>query len=219
MVRILLDSLPAAKRQKQLLSHKPTLLFPHSFLEGFPHCYLLLHDTIAMSSAEPEHRADKENAPDDDEDTGAQVAPIVRLEKLAVTTGEEEEHPILDLYVRTIHSSVFFLGFFELLYFCTEFLIFFGFVLVFRKAKLYRFDKEGNQWKERGVGTVKLLKHNKSGKVRLLMRQLKTLKICANHLGFVSSVLPLLFWRYLLFCLKFTKIFFGLFDQVLFYLK
>lgn len=51
------------------------------------------------------------------------------------------------------------------------------------KAKLYRFDKEGNQWKERGAGTVKLLKHKESGKVRLVMRQSKTLKICANHLG------------------------------------
>lgn len=52
-----------------------------------------------------------------------------------------------------------------------------------RKCKLYRFDKEGNQWKERGVGTVKLLEHKETGKVRLVMRQSKTLKICANHLG------------------------------------
>lgn len=52
-----------------------------------------------------------------------------------------------------------------------------------RKAKLYRFDKEGNQWKERGTGTVKLLRHKESQKVRLVMRQAKTLKICANHLG------------------------------------
>jgi len=51
-----------------------------------------------------------------------------------------------------------------------------------RKAKLYRFDKEGNQWKERGTGTVKLLKHKETSKVRLVMRQAKTLKICANHL-------------------------------------
>uniref|UniRef100_A0A2P2LCM0 Uncharacterized protein MANES_18G136500 n=1 Tax=Rhizophora mucronata TaxID=61149 RepID=A0A2P2LCM0_RHIMU len=51
-----------------------------------------------------------------------------------------------------------------------------------RKAKLYRFDKDGNQWKERGAGTVKLLKHKESGKIRLVMRQSKTLKICANHL-------------------------------------
>ncbi|MCD7468976.1 Ran-binding protein 1 c [Datura stramonium] len=50
------------------------------------------------------------------------------------------------------------------------------------KAKLYRFDKDGNQWKERGAGTVKLLKHKETGKVRLVMRQSKTLKICANHL-------------------------------------
>ncbi|KAL5702605.1 Ran-binding protein 1 b [Ranunculus cassubicifolius] len=55
-------------------------------------------------------------------------------------------------------------------------------VLLDLKSKLYRFDKDGNQWKERGVGTVKLLKHKVSGKVRLVMRQSKTLKICANHL-------------------------------------
>ncbi|KAJ1699023.1 hypothetical protein LUZ63_007535 [Rhynchospora breviuscula] len=50
------------------------------------------------------------------------------------------------------------------------------------KAKLYRYDKEGSQWKERGTGNVKLLKHKETGKVRLVMRQNKTLKICANHL-------------------------------------
>jgi Ran-binding protein 1 len=52
-----------------------------------------------------------------------------------------------------------------------------------RKAKLYRFDKDGGQWKERGTGAVKLLKHKETAKVRLVMRQAKTLKICANHLG------------------------------------
>ncbi|XP_057947856.1 ran-binding protein 1 homolog b-like [Malania oleifera] len=100
-----------------------------------------------MASTDQEHRKAEETAPGEDEDTGAQVDPIVRLEEVAVTTGEEDEDPILDL-----------------------------------KAKLYRFDKVGNQWKERGAGTVKLLKHKESGKVRLVMRQSKTLKICANHL-------------------------------------
>ncbi|BAT97414.1 Ran-binding protein [Vigna angularis] len=100
------------------------------------------------STTEPElHRDGDDNAPPEDEDTGAQVAPIVKLEEVAVSTGEEDEDPILDL-----------------------------------KAKLYRFDKEGNQWKERGGGNVKLLKHKVTGKVRLLVRQSKTLKICANHL-------------------------------------
>ncbi|VAH89865.1 unnamed protein product [Triticum turgidum subsp. durum] len=55
-------------------------------------------------------------------------------------------------------------------------------VLLDMKAKLYRFDKDGGQWKERGTGAVKLLKHKETAKVRLVMRQAKTLKICANHL-------------------------------------
>ncbi|KAL3838626.1 hypothetical protein ACJIZ3_023217 [Penstemon smallii] len=105
------------------------------------------------STAEPTVLKREEEEEDDskpsaeDEDTGAQIAPIIKLQEVAVTTGEEDEDVLLDL-----------------------------------KSKLYRFDKEGNQWKERGVGTVKLLKHKETGKVRLVMRQNKTLKICANHL-------------------------------------
>lgn len=52
---------------------------------------------------------------------------------------------------------------------------------VSRRSKLFRFDAEGNQWKERGTGDVKLLKHKTTGKIRLLLRQEKTLKVCANH--------------------------------------
>ncbi|XP_059626452.1 ran-binding protein 1 homolog b-like [Cornus florida] len=100
-----------------------------------------------MADREHEHREEEEAATGEDEDTGAPVDPIIKLEQVSVTTGEEDEDSILDL-----------------------------------KSKLYRFDKEGKQWKERGAGTVKLLKHKESGKVRLVMRQSKTLKICANHL-------------------------------------
>lgn len=105
-----------------------------------------------MASAEPEKPVHEEEetavaAAGEEEDTGAEFAPIVRLEEVAVTTGEEDEEPLLDL-----------------------------------KSKLYRYDKDGNQWKERGTGTVKLLKHKETGKIRLVMRQNKTLKICANHL-------------------------------------
>ncbi|KAJ1860535.1 Ran GTPase binding protein Sbp1 [Coemansia sp. RSA 2703] len=49
------------------------------------------------------------------------------------------------------------------------------------RAKLFRFDTEAKEWKERGTGDVKLLKHNDTGKIRLLMRRDKTLKVCANH--------------------------------------
>ncbi|KAI3843901.1 hypothetical protein MKX03_001751 [Papaver bracteatum] len=60
------------------------------------------------------------------------------------------------------------------------------------KSKLYRFDTDKNQWKERGVGFLKLLKHKQTEKVRLVMRQSNTLKICANH-----PVLPrILFLRH-----------------------
>lgn len=53
-----------------------------------------------MASTEPEHehREDEEAVANEDEDTGAQVAPIVKLEAVPVSTGEENEDPILDLY-------------------------------------------------------------------------------------------------------------------------
>ncbi|KAJ1663240.1 Ran GTPase binding protein Sbp1 [Coemansia sp. RSA 1813] len=49
------------------------------------------------------------------------------------------------------------------------------------RAKLFRFDGDAKEWKERGTGDVKLLKHKETGKVRVLMRRDKTLKVCANH--------------------------------------
>ncbi|XP_005400866.1 PREDICTED: E3 SUMO-protein ligase RanBP2 isoform X2 [Chinchilla lanigera] len=49
------------------------------------------------------------------------------------------------------------------------------------RAKLFRFDGECKEWKERGVGNVKILRHKTSGKIRLLMRREQVLKICANH--------------------------------------
>eukprot|EP00246_Nothoceros_aenigmaticus_P005279 TRINITY_DN17206_c0_g1_i1.p1 TRINITY_DN17206_c0_g1~~TRINITY_DN17206_c0_g1_i1.p1 ORF type:complete len:229 (-),score=57.70 TRINITY_DN17206_c0_g1_i1:486-1172(-) len=92
-------------------------------------------------------REETDEAGKEEEDTGAQVAPIVTLEEVAVSTGEENEDVLIDL-----------------------------------RSKLYRFDREGKQWKERGAGQVKLLQHRETKKIRLLMRQNRTLKICANHL-------------------------------------
>jgi Ran-binding protein 1 len=61
-----------------------------------------------MASNEPEKSVhEEENAPaaaGEEEDTGAEFAPIVRLEEVAVTTGEENEDALLDLYVL---SSIF----------------------------------------------------------------------------------------------------------------
>jgi len=52
------------------------------------------------------------------------------------------------------------------------------------RAKLYRWGKESGsagEWKERGLGEAKLLRHKDTGKIRFLLRQEKTLKIVANH--------------------------------------
>ncbi|KAK3680116.1 Ran GTPase binding protein Sbp1 [Recurvomyces mirabilis] len=49
------------------------------------------------------------------------------------------------------------------------------------RAKLFKFDRESREWKERGTGDVRLLKHKENRKTRLVMRRDKTLKVCANH--------------------------------------
>lgn len=49
------------------------------------------------------------------------------------------------------------------------------------RAKLFRFSKERGEWKERGTGDVRILRHKVNDKIRLLMRREKTLKICLNH--------------------------------------
>ena len=49
------------------------------------------------------------------------------------------------------------------------------------RSKLFRMDMETKQWKERGIGELKILKHKESGHVRILMRREQVLKLCANH--------------------------------------
>lgn len=50
------------------------------------------------------------------------------------------------------------------------------------RAKLFRMDRDANEWKERGTGDVKFLQHKESKKVRVVMRRDKTHKVCANHI-------------------------------------
>jgi Ran-binding protein 1 len=87
------------------------------------------------------------------EESTATFQPVIHLEEVEVKSGEEEEEVVFSI-----------------------------------KAKCYLFgetllDKgSGNKtWMERGTGEVKMLKHKEFGKIRLLMRQEKTMKIIINH--------------------------------------
>ena len=53
-------------------------------------------------------------------------------------------------------------------------------VMFSHRAKLYRFSPGEKKCKERGVGSISLLRMRQSGKVRLFMRQDQESKICAN---------------------------------------
>ena len=61
-------------------------------------------------------------------------------------------------------------------------------VLYTHRSKLYHFIKEDNYggevrtnyWKERGLGDVKILQHKTTNLCKVIMRQEKTLKPCAN---------------------------------------
>ena len=88
----------------------------------------------------------------DAEESTATFEPVVHLEEVETETGEEDEN--------------------------VEFKM---------RAKLYRYCESlldvgtGNkQWNDRGIGDVRFMKHKETGKIRLLMRREKTLKVCAN---------------------------------------
>ena len=120
-----------------------------------------------MSEEEPPkevyYRRPKSDSAADAEETGENKAPeeestatfepVVKLDVVETKTGEEEEE--------TLYST---------------------------RAKLFIsgetiLDKGTGKksWRERGVGDMRLLKHREHQRIRVLMRQEKTMKILANH--------------------------------------
>lgn len=54
-------------------------------------------------------------------------------------------------------------------------------ILFKERAKLYRWDRDLGQWKERGIGDIKILFHPTQHFYRILMRRDQVLRVCANH--------------------------------------
>ncbi|XP_067300768.1 E3 ubiquitin/ISG15 ligase TRIM25-like isoform X2 [Pseudorasbora parva] len=54
-------------------------------------------------------------------------------------------------------------------------------VVFSHRAKLYLYDKESVEWKDRGVGELKILQNDKARRARLVMRREHVLTLCANH--------------------------------------
>ena len=66
-------------------------------------------------------------------------------------------------------------------------------VLFCERCKLFRYDGGASQWRERGVGDIKILRDSNSNKNRILMRREHVLKLCANHMistGMVLMIFP-----------------------------
>ncbi|GMH75623.1 hypothetical protein TrVE_jg1262 [Triparma verrucosa] len=110
---------------------------------------LAKQETPAPTTEAPKAEEDKAV----EEESTATFEPVVKLEEVEVTSGEEDEDIVFQI-----------------------------------RAKLFLFGETmldkgtGNKtWRERGVGDVKILKHKEFGKIRLLMRQDKTMKVITNH--------------------------------------
>ena len=54
-------------------------------------------------------------------------------------------------------------------------------VIFKEKCKLYRFDSTTKEWKEKGIGEIKILKQKNIHSYRILMRRDQVFKICLNH--------------------------------------
>lgn len=93
-----------------------------------------------------------EEKPKEEEST-ATFEPVVKLEEVDVQSGEEDEEVVFD-----VRAKLFIYG---------ETLL----------------DKGTGKktWRERGIGQAKILRHREHQRLRLLMRQEKTMKVIANH--------------------------------------
>merc|ERR1719253_1866259 len=103
-------------------------------------------------SEEEAKAAEKKEAPKEEEST-ATFEPVVKLEEVEVKSGEEEEETVC-----SFRGKLFLYG-----------------------ETLLDVGTGKKTWKERGIGEARILRHREHQRLRLLMRQEKTMKVIANH--------------------------------------
>mmetsp|Transcript_10586 Transcript_10586/g.25566 ORF Transcript_10586/g.25566 Transcript_10586/m.25566 type:complete len:203 (-) Transcript_10586:239-847(-) len=94
----------------------------------------------------------KKEEPKEEEST-AQFEPVVKLEEVEVKSGEEDEETVFG-----VRAKLFLFG-----------------------ETLLDVGSGKKTWKERGIGEVRILRHKEHQRLRVLMRQEKTMKVIANH--------------------------------------
>jgi len=88
-----------------------------------------------------------------EEESTATFEPVVKLEEVEVKSGEEDEE-----IVYGVRSKLFIFG-----------------------ETLLDVGTGKKTWRERGIGEARILRHKEHQRLRLLMRQEKTMKVIANH--------------------------------------
>eukprot|EP00934_Nitzschia_sp_Nitz4_P003430 Nitzschia sp. Nitz4//scaffold27_size158506//116035//116828//NITZ4_002615-RA/size158506-snap-gene-0.220-mRNA-1//-1//CDS//3329545533//3420//frame0 len=109
---------------------------------------------MSEEDKKPEEPKEEEEAGEAEaHESTAHFEPVVKLEEVDVKSGEEDEEVLFGV-----------------------------------RAKLFLFGEtmldQGTgkkSWKDRGVGEVRILRHREHQRIRLLMRQEKTMKVIANH--------------------------------------
>jgi len=104
------------------------------------------------TTTEEQEEPKKTEEPKEEEST-ATFEPVVKLEEVEVKSGEEDEECILAL-----RSKLFIFG-----------------------ETLLDKGTGKKSWRERGIVEAKILRHKEHQRLRILMRQEKTMKVIANH--------------------------------------
>jgi len=110
-------------------------------------------ETKTTPPAATEEAAPEKKEAVKEEESTAQFTPLVELEEVDVQSGEEEEE-----------------------------------VMYSQRGKLFLYGETlldvgtgTKTWKERGIGDIRILKHREHQRMRVLMRQEKTMKVIVNH--------------------------------------